>query len=518
MPEQIKKVFDNIKEFWGKRSKRMKIIIIAVTAAILLGSLILTVALNQKNYVPLFSDLTDTETTEIMAALQDLGVEVKLQDGQIMVLSDQEATIRMQLAQEGYPKSGLSYYLIQDNASLLSTDYERQQYKNLQLQERIAASIKTITGVSDAVVTLSIPDENVFYLQETEPTTASVIIHLEKGVTLSEDQILGIQNLIAKSVSGLEKEDIALTDGNGSDLVAAAETMSGASSKIALTREIEQNLTSKVNNVLNGPFDPSQYKVSVTANLNTDSVKQESVVYTPSPDGNNSGVLNQESSSFTIDGGELVDGGVAGTTGNTDTTTYAEKILGQGGLISGFTNDNYYSVSSEVTQTEKTDPVVDAVSIAVAIDAAEMNAVERENLTQLIAFAAGVNPENVTIRNFDFYSAEDTTTTDDQTGGADLGQILIIAGIAGGLLLVLTILLIVLLGRRKKKKAAKEALEHSIPLAEGEGIFEEPLPVAPIMDIKPVVDDRKEKVKEFAAANPEIVAQLIKSWLKNENE
>ena len=242
------------------------------------------------------------------------------------------------------------------------------------------------------------------------------------------------------------------------------------------------------------------------------------MVYTPSPDGDNSGVLNQESSSFTIDGGNLVDGGVAGTTGNTDTTTYAEEILGQGGLISGFTNDNYYSVSSEVTQTEKTDPVVDAVSIAVAIDAAEMNAVERENLTQLIAFAAGVNPENVTIRNFDFYSADDTTTTDDQTTGADLGQILIIAGIAGAVLLVLTILLIVLLGRRKKKKAAKEALEHTIPLAEGEGIFEEPQAVAPIMDIKPVVDDRKEKVKEFAAANPEIVAQLIKSWLKNENE
>ena len=244
MPEQIKKVLDNIKEFWGKRSKKMRIIIIAAIVAVLLGSLILTLALNQSEYVPLFSDLTDTETTEIMAALQELGVEVKLENGQIMVLSEEEATIRMQLAQEGYPKSGLSYYLIQDNASLLSTDYERQQYKNLQLQERIAASIKTITGVSDAVVTLSIPDENVFYLQETEPTTASVIIHLDQGVTLSEDQILGIQNLIAKSVSGLEKEDIALTDGNGNDLVSAAETMSGASSKIALTREIEQNLDS----------------------------------------------------------------------------------------------------------------------------------------------------------------------------------------------------------------------------------------------------------------------------------
>ena len=80
MPEQIKKIFGNIKEFWGKFSKKMKIVIIVVAAAVILGSLILAFALNQKEYVPLFSDLTDTETTEIMAALQDLGVEVKLED------------------------------------------------------------------------------------------------------------------------------------------------------------------------------------------------------------------------------------------------------------------------------------------------------------------------------------------------------------------------------------------------------------------------------------------------------
>lgn len=513
MPEQLKKMIESIKQFWGKTSKKVKIIIIAAVVVLLMGSLVLAILLNSKSYVPLFTDLTDTETTEIMAALQDLGAQVQLEDGQIMVPSNEEATIRMQLATAGYPKSGLSYYLIQDSSNILSTDYERQQYKNLQLQERIGASIKTITGVDDAVVTVSIPDENVFYLQESEPTTASIIVHLKPGVSLTETQILGIQNLISKSVSGLAKEDIALTDGDGNDLVASAESMSGASSKIKLTREIENDLTTKVRNVLNGPFDAAQYKVSVTANLNTDAVKQESVVYTPSPDGENSGVVNQESESFQIDGGGLVDGGIAGTTGNTDVTTYAEAIQGEGGLISGFTEDTSYSVSSEMTQTEKKEPTIDAVSIAVALDRVELNAVERENLTQLVAFAAGVNPENVTIRNFEFY-AEEVEIEEPGIFG-DLGMVLLIAGIAGGVLLLVLIILFVLLRGRKKKKGVQKA----IPAMEGDGIFaDEQAGFPPLKPIKPVLDDKKEKVKDFAAENPEIVAQLFKSWIKNEGE
>ncbi len=513
MPEQLKKLIENIKQFWGKISKKMKTVIIVAAIVILVGSLALTIVLNTKSYVPLFSDLTDVETTEIMAALQDLGVAVQLKDGKIMVPSKEEATIRMQLATEGYPKSGLSYYLIQDSSNILSTDYERQQYKNLQLQERIGASIKTITGVDDAVVTVSIPDENVFYLQDSEPTTTSVIIHLKPGVTLTETQILGIQNLISKSVSGLDKQNIALTDGDGNDLVASAESLSGGASKIKLTREIERDLTTKVRNVLNGPFDPAQYKVSVTANLNTDAVKQESVTYTPSPDGENSGVINQESSSFQIDGGGLVDGGIAGTTGNTDVTTYAEAIQGEGGLVSGFTEDTTYSVSSEMTQTEKKEPTIDAVSIAVALDRVELNVVERENLTQLVAFAAGVNPENVTIRNFEFY-AEEVEIEEPGLFG-DLGMVLLIAGISGAaLLLILIILLVVLRGRKKKKGQQK-----MVAAGDDDGIFaDEGPPLPELKPIQAVVDDKKEKVKDFAADNPEIVAQLFKSWIKNEGE
>lgn len=267
MNEKIKVFLDKIKNFWTGKSKKVKMLMIGGVALVLLISLGLTFMLNNKQYVPLFENLTEEETTEIMKALTDTEVDVKIDaSGNIMVPEEDEAKIRMQLATAGYPKNGLSYYVMQENSSMLSTDYERKQYENMQLQERIGASIKTLDGVYSAIVTISVPTENVFYLQENESTTASVVIHMEPGKTLSEEQVLGIQNLVAKSVSGLTKENIALTDGEGNDLVSSSMgAANSGESKMKLTKQIENDLKQKVNNVLDGPYDPSQYKISVTA-------------------------------------------------------------------------------------------------------------------------------------------------------------------------------------------------------------------------------------------------------------
>jgi Flagellar biosynthesis/type III secretory pathway lipoprotein len=335
---------------------------------------------------------------------------------------------------------------------MLATDYERKQYENMQLQERLGASIKTLSGVKEAIVTISVPTENVFYLQETESTTASVIIHLEPGATLTRQQIAGIQNLVIKSVSGLTAENIALTDGEGNDLVNNLAAENGGEAKLKLTNAVENALTQKVNKVLDGPYTQEQYKVAVTATLNTDAIKQESTVYTPSEDGENSGVINQESSSLVISNEDGIAGGIAGVTGNTDITTYAEGLIGDGGIVTGINENTTYSVSQEITQTEKLDPAIETVSIGIAIDDPAMTPVARENLIQLVAFAAGVPPASVTVRNFEFAQLEEEVDEPLFTPQ----QLLVFGGIGAGVLLLLLVLLFILSRGKKKKAAGKD--------------------------------------------------------------
>jgi len=216
----------------------------------------------------------------------------------------------------------LSYYLIQENSGMLTTDYERKQYMNMQLQERIGASIKTLDGVKDAVVTITVPEDDVFYLQEKEKPTASVILHMKPGSTLTESQILGIQNLVAKSVQGLSKEDIALADNLGNDLIASSTSNNPEFSKITVTREIENDIRKKVTAVLLGPYTAQQFKVSVSATVDTDSLVKEELTYIPSPDGNNSGVISEETGKSENSSSSQGDGGVPGTTTNSEVPTY----------------------------------------------------------------------------------------------------------------------------------------------------------------------------------------------------
>jgi len=165
MNEQLNKTMQPLKQFWNSTSSGVKQLIGGLIAIVLVVSMAGSFLLNQKDYVVIFDQLTVAESTEILAQLQDMNVSVKVNGSTIMVPKNDESRIRMALATAGYPKSGLSYYLIQQGSGMLSTDYDRKQYVNMQLQERIGASIKTLDGVKDAIVTITIPEDNVFYLQ-----------------------------------------------------------------------------------------------------------------------------------------------------------------------------------------------------------------------------------------------------------------------------------------------------------------------------------------------------------------
>ena len=288
MNEQIRKALEPLRHFWGNTSVLVKRLVIGGVIVAVIVALALSVVLNQKDYVVIFEQLSETETSEILSKLSEMDVETKVDgSGSIMVLKEDESRVRMNLATAGYPKSGLSYYLIEENNGMLTTDYERKLYMNMQLQERIAASIRTLDGVRDAVVTITMPEDDVFYLQEKEKPTASVVIHMKEGSTLKESQILGIRNLVAKSVNGLTAENIALNDSMGNDLLGNVTGNNPELSKINITREIENDIKKKITAVLLGPYRGEQFKVSVTAVVDTDAMITESTTYIPSADGNN---------------------------------------------------------------------------------------------------------------------------------------------------------------------------------------------------------------------------------------
>ncbi|HZK02361.1 MAG TPA: flagellar basal-body MS-ring/collar protein FliF, partial [Anaerovoracaceae bacterium] len=404
MNEQISKILGPLKQFWSGATKGARSAIIIGAIVTIVIALALSIFLNMKDYVVIYDKLSATETSEILAQLQQMGVDVKLdQEGSVMVPKKDESQVRMTLATAGYPKSGLSYYMLEKGSGMLATDHERQQYENAQLQERIAASIKTLDGVKDAIVTITAPEKNVFYLQKKETPSASVIIHMQSGGVLSDSQVSGIQNLVVKSVAGLTRENVAISDSGGNDLTGNG-LGSAEYTNISITREVENDIRKKVLTVLEGPYERDKLRISVAADVNTDNLFTEEKIYSPSPDGNNTGVVNQESRSDESSSTTQSDGGIPGTTSNSEVPIYPVEGGSGESTSSGSTESITYSVSEVISQLQKEGAKIESVSIGIALDKPVLEQDERDRVTRLVAYAVGIDEENIAVENFVFHS------------------------------------------------------------------------------------------------------------------
>jgi len=162
-----KQVVQQITQFWKAQSaKKKKIIIVSVAAAVAIA-IVLTLVANSVGYVTLYSGLSSEELGKIASVLSDMNIDFKTgENGTIMVPQEQEAELQMTLASEGYPQSTLNYDIFSSNSGYMTTDYEKKQYLLFQLQDRLQAAIKTINGIDDAIVTISMPAEDSFVLEE----------------------------------------------------------------------------------------------------------------------------------------------------------------------------------------------------------------------------------------------------------------------------------------------------------------------------------------------------------------
>ncbi len=160
-----------VKNFWNGQTKRRRTIILLSAVVVIVLSIVAAILLNVQNYVVLYRGLSASESSEIVTKLESMSVSTKIQnDGAILVPKADEAKLKMQLSAEGYPKSSLNYDIFSNSSDFMTTDYEKKKYLIFQLQNRLQDSIKTLQGVENAIVTISVSDENSFVL-ESRPTS-----------------------------------------------------------------------------------------------------------------------------------------------------------------------------------------------------------------------------------------------------------------------------------------------------------------------------------------------------------
>lgn len=548
---KLKELFQRLKDTAQGISPKKRNAMIAITALILVVSVASAYMLNKKEYNVLFTGLNDQEGSEIIAKLQEKGIGYKYENGgTILVDSAVEEQIRAELVYEGYPKSGFTYDVFKNNISLMTTDFEKVKYELFELQDRIGATIRLFDGVKDAKVTIALGEERRYVLDANQKTDAkaSVVVLMQDGKTLTQKQVRGIQHLVAKSIPNLNIENIAVLDGEGKELSTGDDTRTELSRlKTEIEKEIEKNIQAKVENVLAPFYGQQNVRVSVKANIDINKRIRETINYNfpefvqrkvelveggdpivteernqvrgiPSKES-----INQE---FARDGQEGV-GGVAGTESNADVPIYGSPGMDAQGNENYIINQNdiEYLVNQIKEQTQIDAGVLEDLRVSVSLNNTDTPGLAKEEVLELVGNASGIAKENhdkqVSIVIGAFYNPEEPLAPEKEKSLLEQYRIWILgAVIAFVVAVMITIVLMAILRKKKRKKqqslaVPKHAQADSKPRAQKDEVAIE-LP-ADLIDIKnESTVQLRNQIRDFASNNPEISAQLIKSWLRGE--
>ena len=541
MNEQVQKVVKTVTQFWESQDKKRRILYIAMLVAIVLIAVIVTILLNKKDYIVRYEGLETTEASEMVSLIEEMGYEARLSGGTIMVEKGTENDIVMQLAMQQYPKNKQSYTYTVEQTGMFTTDEEYRTNYLIDMQNRLSEQISSLETISGATVNLTAPEQKNTVIQGLRQyPTAAITVYLDGIDKLSNKQIAGITNLVKMSWSGLTDENISIVDGYGIpqiiDTEADYDVIVQETKKLAFKTNLENSIKEKILELLVPVYNEDGVSVAVNMLLDFDNKVSENTDY--SADGNNNTGVLAHADADNASGGTTADGGVVGVEYNADDTYPTGDTEGNGAWTENSLS-NTYLVDTYKEQVEKVGYDVEGISIAVIIYTDYLSEDQKLDLVRLVGNSGTVNPEIVedvvTVTNFPKLSDiedADANVVPVYLFGLTFDQLILVGAIILIILLIIFIVLAILSGNAKKKRKAfeQQVIEASSIAADGEGgeptdmfVFGEggePIEIPSLMDdqieTKEVVIRRE--ISEFAKNSPEIVAQLLKTWMKEDGD
>ena len=252
----MKESWQNLKEGWKKMSKKTRNLIMGILGVTVVAALIAILALGiggKSDYSVLFSGLNQEEAQQIGTLLQDKAIDYKYNasDGTIRVPESVVETTRVELLLQGYPKNGFAYDMYLDNTGLMTTESDKKQITLYELQDRLGATIRSFEGVREARVNIAEASERRYVLEDNESqgASASVVITMMDGSSLTEDKAQAVKNLVAHSVRGMNFTEVVVLDG-ATMLEVGGNGGSTGTDMVSLTSMLESSIAANVRNVL----------------------------------------------------------------------------------------------------------------------------------------------------------------------------------------------------------------------------------------------------------------------------
>ncbi|NQU06879.1 MAG: flagellar M-ring protein FliF [Calditrichaeota bacterium] len=468
-------------------------------------------------YRMLYSDLSLVDSGKITEILISENIPYKLEaEGRrILVPVDDVYNSRLKMAAQELPKNKGTGWELFDKTSLGVTDFVQKLNYRRGLEGELARTILQLEPVEAVRVHLAIPEESLFRETQQLPT-ASVTLRLNRGQRLSNAQVEGITYLVGSAVEGLRFEEVTVIDNRGyvlSEQKEADPLMRLTANQLELQNQVEARLVAKGQSFLDKRFGPDRSTIQVTAKLDFRKEERTREIF----DADNPSIRSEEITATNSMGSDT-----SSNTNESSITNYELNLTKEsysspvGGIermtIAVMVDGNYIDKIDEETG--------ESAREFVSLDRPEI-----EEITNTIKLALGFDTSrndeitivSVPFQEVEMYGIEELSEMNQWDNYIRYGQ---------KLMTLIAVILLLVMVRNFVRKAEETAVEKfgfdtsgrqliSGSQAENDVVLALPELEASIRAEAKAESLLKEQVSDFTVENPEMAAQLIRSWLNN---
>ena len=529
---------------------------------------------DQANYKPVFGAREKVSAPDMMAVLDTDHIPYRLhpESGQVLVPQSMLGKVRMLLAAKGVTAqlpAGLE--LMDKNDPLGVSQFVQDVRFRRGLEGELAQSIMTLDAISHARVHLAIAKSTSFVSSDGEKSSASVVVALKPGHTMSPEAIAAVVNMVSGSVASLSPQRVSLVDQTGNLLSAHIDLADGfdaGTNGNDAGKRFQDEVKANVKNLLGPVIGDDNYRMSVSAAVDNDKVEETVEKYGADPKVTSEAMREEQ------DRNRLVMG-VPGTLSNRPppanpnpaaaATPGADPAAQPDGSARKNATTRQYAYDRSITQTKRSRGRLEKLSVAVVLAQAAAptpktgwSANEIANIDKILRNGLGINAARgdqlvVSAMNFPPKAAvpqwwEERDNIVDMSTYAIYG----VAALLGYLLLLRPIMRLVTMrftpdpketariaaerraaeaaavaaAKEAKEAAAKEAgvlpgaPGAAAPALPGAAAQQPGMPVVPLLenyDLPPpgsAVDVMVDHLKVLAAKEPERVAEVVKQWMQ----
>ncbi|MGE6378058.1 flagellar basal-body MS-ring/collar protein FliF [Peribacillus muralis] len=528
MNDALMNVKNKITAYWASRSKKQKMMMVGSIALMIIIIAAASILTTRTTLVPLYSNLTPSETGSIKENLDSQGIKNEITENGTTIKVPEESvdTLKVELAAEGIPDSGnIDYSFFSQSAGIGMTENEFNVIKLDSMQTELASLIKKIDGVEDASVMITLPDKGVFVSDTAGEASASIVLNTKPGYKFEENQIDSLYHLVSKSVPNLPTDNIVIMNQDFQYYDLENENSSFASafaSQNEIKKEIERDIQRQVQNMLGTIMGQDKVVVSVTTDIDFTQENREENLVEPVDKENMAGIeISAQRINESYSGDAAAAGGVPQSEDSSDSlTSYSSSDSGSGDYekVDEKINNEVNRIKKEIVGSPYK---VKDLGIQVMVEppkANDPNSLSQQSVDDITQILGTI------IRTTIEKKAEGEELTDEEltnkiaisvqpfNGKMKLpkeeasSSLPIWAYIVGGVLILVIIILLILFFRSRRQSE----MEEEYVVEEEEVVFDVP-------DLNKEKETeaslKRKQLEKLAKEKPDEFAKLLRSWI-----